>query len=154
MGAEWASREIDCIFVQTEAQLVTRNLPILEVEIPCDESWDAMSGDDQTRRCGVCRHDVHDIASFTNEELTVLLARNERLCIRLFRRADGTAVTADCAPLRFRLERAVQRSALGRSKWIVAVMFALIALMSFGWMRFGQAVTSRVESSTTGIRSM
>lgn len=130
------------------------SLPILEVESPCEEPWDGMTGDEQTRRCGVCRQDVHDIASFTNEEVATLVARSERFCMRLFRRADGRVVTADCAPLRFRLERAVHRSALGRSKWVAAVMLGLIAFLCFGWLRFNQAVTSRVTQSTMGITDM
>lgn len=56
-----------------------------------------MPGDDRIRSCPACSRAVYNIAAMTSDEVAALIAGREgRLCARLFRRADGTIVTADC----------------------------------------------------------
>ncbi|HZW05891.1 MAG TPA: hypothetical protein VFF65_02115, partial [Phycisphaerales bacterium] len=91
---------------------------------PCDVRWEEMTGDDRSRRCAQCNLSVHNLAGLSRAEAESLLARhfdaegNEtagRFCAQLYRRADGTVLTADCpvgvAALRARTRRAVARAA-------------------------------------------
>lgn len=72
-------------------------LELIAIETPCRERWDAMKGDDVTRRCGRCHRDVHDLSRMTEAEIEALFARaGASPCVRLRRRPDGRVVTADC----------------------------------------------------------
>jgi hypothetical protein len=86
------------------------NLGEIRVATPCQASWDEMPGDDRVRSCSLCSRSVYNIAAMTSDEAASLIASREgRLCIRLFHRADGTVVTADCPDFvtrpQFRLRR-------------------------------------------------
>jgi hypothetical protein len=77
----------------------------LRVASPCDMSWEAMEGNDRARHCSKCRLTVYDISGMTRDEAAALIrAREGRLCVRFFRRADGTVLTRDC-PWGFRAAR-------------------------------------------------
>lgn len=69
----------------------------VRVAAPCHESWDAMSGTDQVRSCERCQHKVYNLSELTEAEAEALLQSAEgRLCVRFYRRADGTIMTKDC----------------------------------------------------------
>jgi hypothetical protein len=69
----------------------------IRIATPCQANWDEMPGDDRVRSCPMCMRAVYNIASLTSVEAAALIAGREgRLCARLYRRADGTVVTADC----------------------------------------------------------
>src|SRR3954469_18245272 len=66
---------------------------------PCSARWEEMTRDDRARHCGRCDKTVLDLARLTAEDDVALVRAGEgALCFRLFRRADGRVVTADCAP--------------------------------------------------------
>ena len=74
----------------------------LRIASPCPASWDTMQGDDRTRFCETCSKNVYNVSDLTSTEITDLIQKAEgRLCIRLYRRKDGTVLTADC-PVGFR----------------------------------------------------
>lgn len=107
-------------------------LPILDqisVASPCHVPWDEMEGDDRSRYCGHCRKNVFNIAAMAREEATRLIAEREGgLCVRLYRRHDGTILTSDC-PVGIRLLR--QRIARAAAA-IAAVFVALVTGTLFG----------------------
>lgn len=75
----------------------TLRLDGLRVASPCTVSWQGMAGGDRVRHCGSCRQNVYDLSSMTRREAEALVRRTEgRLCVRFFRRADGTILTKDC----------------------------------------------------------
>ena len=77
-----------------------RKLPVLEnlsVASPCHEKWDDMVGDETARFCLKCEKNVYDLSSMTREQAESLITAKEgKLCVRFYRRADGTVLTADC----------------------------------------------------------
>jgi hypothetical protein len=91
----------------------TRRLPLLErtvIASPCSASWDDMVGDDRVRFCGSCEKNVYNIAAMVAAEAERLLVEHEgNVCVRLYRRADGTVLTADCpvGVRRKRVKRAI-----------------------------------------------
>lgn len=77
-----------------------RALPMLDdvrVASPCGESWSEMVGDDVARFCLKCEKNVYDLSAMTRAEAEALVsAREGELCVRFYRRADGTLLTKDC----------------------------------------------------------
>ena len=69
----------------------------LHVASPCHASWDAMTGDDQTRFCKSCSKNVFNLSMMTRAQAENLIREKEgRLCVRYAQRADGTILTQDC----------------------------------------------------------
>ncbi|HMM78918.1 MAG TPA: carboxypeptidase-like regulatory domain-containing protein [Pyrinomonadaceae bacterium] len=74
------------------------DLDRISVAKPCSASWDEMTGDERSRLCAGCERQVYNISALTPMETRDLIASHEgkRLCIRLFKRTDGTVITSDC----------------------------------------------------------
>lgn len=72
-------------------------LPNMRVAAPCNASWDAMTGDDRARHCGECNQQVFNLSALTTEQAESLIReKNGDLCVRYYKRKDGTVLTADC----------------------------------------------------------
>jgi hypothetical protein len=75
-------------------------LPVLEsitVTTPCSEPWAKMVGDDRVRFCGRCDKNVYNLSAMTTGEAEALLdAHGASLCVRFWKRPDGTVLTTDC----------------------------------------------------------
>jgi hypothetical protein len=75
----------------------TSPLDHVAVAAPCSADWDAMIGNDRARFCGQCRLNVYNLSGMTKREAEALIASSEgRLCVRFYRRADGTILTENC----------------------------------------------------------
>src|SRR4051794_12759659 len=78
----------------------TLSLETIEIANPCPASWDRMHGDDRVRFCEACQLNVYNLSAMSRDAATKLLADHGatrgRLCIRLYKRADGTVITTDC----------------------------------------------------------
>ncbi len=131
------------------------DLDDVRIATPCPASWAAMEGDDRRRFCSQCRLHVYNLSAMTRQEATRFLQEQEgRVCVRLYRRVDGTVLTRDC-PIGVSRE---QRRRLGKlavamllvasmTYWVVAALTSdsgLTRLMA--WIR---SVT-RVENATMG----
>ncbi|HVE60066.1 MAG TPA: hypothetical protein VNB22_24845 [Pyrinomonadaceae bacterium] len=69
----------------------------LKVASPCSQDWDAMIGNDRTRYCGECKLNVFNLSGMSRTEAENLIMNAEgRLCVRFYKRADGSVITADC----------------------------------------------------------
>jgi hypothetical protein len=77
------------------------SLPVLDnirVAAPCNVSWDGMTGDDRVRHCGDCKKNVYNLSEMTREQAEALIASREgNLCVRYYKRKDGTIITQDCS---------------------------------------------------------
>jgi hypothetical protein len=111
-------------------------LPLLDdlhIASPCPASWDDMEGDDRARHCGLCDQTVYDLSGLTAAQARALLRRKGGgVCVRLFRRADGTVLTADC-PVGLGGRLATPARARG---WIWGLLAAAAALLG-GVVCFG-----------------
>jgi carboxypeptidase family protein len=73
------------------------NLESVRVASPCPIDWESMIGTDEVRFCSYCQLNVYNLSTLTTVEAEALLANTEgRLCVRLYRRSNGTVVTQDC----------------------------------------------------------
>lgn len=71
-----------------------------------------MTGDERKRFCSLCKLNVYNISAMTLPEAEKLITEAEgRVCVRMFRRADGTVITQDCpVGLAERVKRRVRRT--------------------------------------------
>ena len=142
----------------TKASDAPRSLPIYRVKTPCEEPWEAMAevGDDR-RFCGLCAKDVHDLTHLSQEEMHRWIEdwRAERgmdaVCVRFYKRADGTLVEADCQPWRERVARHAKRAALWSSARLAAAAATFLALLGLsskfdvfdGWSNHHEALIAQ-----------
>ena len=70
-------------------------LPLLEINTPCTESWDEMSGDVQSRHCFHCQKSVYNFAEMATDEVREVLHSGESVCAQIRRLNDGSIVTRD-----------------------------------------------------------
>jgi len=101
------------------------NLDNLMIAAPCPVSWDDMSGDERVRHCAECKLNVFKLDEMSTTEVELLLstdaARAGKVCVQLYRRADGTVLTKDCPKGLARI-----REFSTRIKRAVAVAFAVL----------------------------
>jgi|SRR6267378_1218686 len=99
------------------------NSPLANVSVAasCSADWDSMIGGDRVRFCGQCQLNVYNLSTMSKFEAESLIARTEgRLCVRFYRRKDGSILTDNCpVGLRAlkrrasRIKKAVASSVLG-----------------------------------------
>lgn len=91
-----------------------KKLPMLDnikIASPCSEAWDNMVGDDRVRFCGGCMKNVYNLSAMTGPEAQEVIADKEGdVCVRLYRRKDGTVITSDC-PVGVRRQRVTKIAA-------------------------------------------
>lgn len=130
-----------------------QHLPVLQsddifnrigVGSPCTADWNAMRGGERVRHCGQCRQNVYNLSEMSRPEaLALIQAREGRMCVRLFRRPDGTMVTQDCWE---RLRAARRRGRIAFMVALVVIGFSQLALKVAGvmaiwrWIEVGRAV--------------
>lgn len=69
----------------------------IAVAKPCPADWAGMSGNEQVRFCGQCQKHVYNISEVPADEAVSLIQESEGdLCIRLYRRDDGTVLNGNC----------------------------------------------------------
>jgi hypothetical protein len=84
-----------------------------------------MTGDNRTRHCSQCNQNVYHLSELTRQQAEDLVRSKEgRLCVRFYRRRDGTLLTRDC---RGGWRRLGHRIALTVGVFFGAV-FALVSL--------------------------
>jgi hypothetical protein len=96
----------------------------VQVAAPCKADWNQMIGSERMRFCGACNLNVYNLSGMTRFEAESLIARNEgRLCVRFYRRFDGSIITKDC-PVGL---RAIQRRVSYLAKAIIAASLTFMA---------------------------
>jgi hypothetical protein len=102
------------------------NNPLAGVRVaaPCKADWNQMMGDERARFCGACSLNVYNLSAMTRSEAETLIVRNEgRLCVKFYRRRDGSIITRDC-PVGL---RAIRRRVSYVAKAVCSMMFGLLA---------------------------
>jgi hypothetical protein len=109
----------------------------LRIASPCPAAWEDMQGDNRVRFCQQCRLNVYNLSGMSRAEAEALVRqRPGRLCVRFYRRRDGTILTQDC-PIGLRAARRLLRRG--------AVVFAAVAVAILGGVVAG-ASSSRGEN--------
>lgn len=96
----------------------------VRVASPCTADWDGMIGDERVRFCGQCELNVYNLSALTRTQAENLIGGTERkLCVRFYRRRDGSIITQDC-PIGL---RALKLRASRIRKAVAAALFGLFA---------------------------
>jgi hypothetical protein len=82
-----------------------------------------MIGDERVRFCGQCAKNVYNLSALSREDAEELIhAKDGDLCARMYQRADGTVMTADC-PVGARRKRVRRAAVAAVSGGIMATGF-------------------------------
>jgi hypothetical protein len=101
------------------------DLDRVRIASPCDVGWANMQGDERVRFCKRCQMHVYNLSGMTRNEAESLLRHREgRMCVSIFRRLDGTILTADC-PIGLRLARRAMAKATGLAAVCASFVFAV-----------------------------
>jgi hypothetical protein len=104
----------------------TNPLDNISVASPCSQDWNAMMGSEQKRYCGECKLNVYNLSGMSRNEAENLILNSEgRLCVRFYKRADGTILTKDC-PVGWRaVKRRISRTATAAFSLIIGLLGGL-----------------------------
>lgn len=99
------------------------NVDNIRIASPCPARWEEMAGDCRVRHCAECNLNVYNFSAMTQHEIRELVtaSRGGRLCVRFYRRADGTVLTRDCP-------RGLRAAARQVSRWTAAALSALMSV--------------------------
>jgi hypothetical protein len=94
------AKEVADVAKKLEGRAARRALPLLEsiqIASPCTAKWDEMIGDERARFCTHCQKDVFNLSAMPREEAeSFMRERTAEVCVRLYKRFDGTVLTSDC----------------------------------------------------------
>jgi len=90
----------------------TNPLEHVRIAAPCSADWNHMRGNNRVRFCDRCNLNVYNLSEMSKRDAEALIQRTEgRLCVRFYRRTDGTILTDNC-PVGLRaIERRISRMA-------------------------------------------
>jgi hypothetical protein len=95
----------------------------IRVASPCTVSWAAMAGDERRRFCAQCKLNVYNLSEMSRADAEAFVARSEgRVCVRFYRRQDGTLLSRDC-PVGLRALR--QGAAWARARLTATLAFLI-----------------------------
>jgi hypothetical protein len=128
-----------------EVNIVARfSHPLKHVRVaaPCPASWERMLGNDRVRFCDQCNLNVYNLSALTKRDAERLIMSTEgRLCVRFYRRADGTILTQNCPTGLRAIKRRVTRLTSGVMTAVLS-FFASIGIFSLaGRMEIAQPHT-------------
>jgi len=104
----------------------------IKIASPCSADWQGMYGNERKRFCGECKLNVYNISGMTRSEAENLLEQSEgRLCVRYYRRADGTILTTDCPVGWARIKRRAGLIATAALSMIVSFLAGLSIYAAF-----------------------
>src|SRR5262245_42605944 len=96
------------------------------IAAPCSADWDQMYGfgNRKVKFCTHCNLNVYNLSEMTRSEAEALITSTEsRLCVRFYRRTDGTILTQNCPVGLKRIKR--------RVAWIGQVIHGIILALVF-----------------------
>lgn len=69
----------------------------IKIASPCPADWNEMYGNGRKRFCRECKLNVYNLSGMTRAEAETLIINAEgRLCVRFYKRSDGSVITQDC----------------------------------------------------------
>jgi hypothetical protein len=139
------------------------SLPVLDnltIASPCTADWGQMTGDDRVRHCSHCQLNVYNLSEMSRPEAEKLVREREgNLCVRFYRRPDGTVLTADCPVGLANLRRTVRRAAVAALTLAGSLLAGVLAFAGwerdfFGNSRSGNGFLSRWLRGTKPVPMM
>lgn len=114
------------------------NNPLNNIRIasPCSANWDGMFGDERKRHCSECKLNVYNLSDMTQTEAENFLINAEgRVCIKFYRRTDGTVLTQDCPVGWQAIKKSVSRLATVSFALVFGFLGGIVSLESLKSLR-------------------
>ncbi len=129
----------------------TNPLDNLKVASHCPADWNEMFGDARQRLCAECKLNVYNLSDMTQPEAESFLINAEgRVCVKFYRRADGTVLTQNC-PVGW---QAVKKRASLAAKAFVSICAGIFGgILAFNGFQPKQNVESENLIKVSGIDS-
>jgi hypothetical protein len=90
----------------------TNPLEGVKVASPCPANWNEMPGGERKRYCSACKLNVYNLSEMTRREAENFIINAEgRVCVKFYRRADGSVLTKDCPVGWQSVKRKISRTA-------------------------------------------
>ncbi|HTK37138.1 MAG TPA: hypothetical protein VL325_01485 [Pyrinomonadaceae bacterium] len=108
--------------------------PLKNVRIasPCSANWDEMYGNERKRFCGDCKLNVYNLSGMSREEAEDLIRNSEgRLCVRFYRRPDGSILTQDCPVGWAKIKQRVSAAATAIFSLLIGLFSGLLFVSVF-----------------------
>ena len=122
--------------------MFTNPLDSIRIASPCKSDWNQMYGNDRRRFCGECKMNVYNLSGMSRDEAESLLTNAEgRLCVRFYRRRDGTVLTKDCPVGWQAIKRRVSRTTTALASVLATFLAGVFSL---------RAVDSAISALPTG----
>jgi hypothetical protein len=99
----------------------------LKIAAPCSADWDQMFSfeGERVRFCSQCNLNVYNLSDMSRQEADALIIKTEgRLCVRFYRKADGSILTQNC-PVGL---KAIRR----RVAWVAKVVLGMVLSLASG----------------------
>jgi uncharacterized Zn-binding protein involved in type VI secretion len=113
-----------------------------------------MIGTERKRFCGECKLNVYNLSGMSQTEAENLLINSEgRLCVRFYRRADGSVLTKDCPVGWQAIKRRVSKTATAFASLLFAALGSIGLANYFAKTSEPQMMGTMspiIESPTTG----
>ena len=108
-----------------------------------------MLGSDRKRFCGECKLNVYNLSGMTKAEAENLLLNSEgRLCVRFYKRADGSVLTKDCPVGWQAIKRRVSRMAAAAFALLIGLLGGLGLASAFALKTRGDVVMGNMSVPT------
>ncbi|MGC2236639.1 MAG: hypothetical protein WA584_10790 [Pyrinomonadaceae bacterium] len=102
----------------------TNPLDNIRIASPCKADWNEMMGNERRKFCAECKLNVYNLSGMTRAEAENLLINSEgRVCVRFYRRTDGSIITRDCPVGWKALKQRVSKAATA----FVSVVFGIVS---------------------------
>jgi hypothetical protein len=110
----------------------TNPLADVKVASPCPANWNEMHGDERKRYCSACKLNVYNLSDMTRREAENFIINTEgRVCVKFYRRADGSVLTRDC-PVGWRaVKRKISRTAQAFASICAGIFGGIFAFNQF-----------------------
>lgn len=110
----------------------TTSLESLHVAAPCKADWDEMIGDDRVRFCGKCQKNVYNLSNMPRKEAERLVTNQEGgMCVRFYKRRDGTVITQNCPVGLREIKRRVSRISVAIISAVLSFVTGISAYSKF-----------------------
>lgn len=133
--------------------------PLNDIQIasPCSADWNEMFGDERKRFCGDCKLNVYNLSGMTRDEAEALIMNAEgRLCVRFYKRADGSVITQDCPVGWAKVKQRTKIFATAAASMVMALFTGILFVSAFSKSRatMGEIASPLVIPSPTPTKLM
>ena len=117
-------------------QKFTNPLNNIKIASPCSADWNKMYGSNRQRFCQQCNQNVYNLSDMTKDEAESFLVNSEgRVCVKFYRRKDGTVLTQNCPVGWQAVKKRISRATTAIFSMIVGILSAVVSVESVNYLR-------------------